>query len=139
MADRGHKTCQLRVALKFWRKLTRFKIGTRTIKLKRKALWFKDIWFLKYQTRLKVKGVIVRFLNDELRQKIYFLEWCKDTVTENILFRYLLSKKEQIQIAALEALAAYRLKSLRSKKIVRRHRGMRASRLMKYFFDSINI
>jgi len=47
MADRGHKICQLRVALKFWRKLIRFTIGTRTLKLKRKALWFTHTWLQK--------------------------------------------------------------------------------------------
>ena len=37
---------------------------------------------------MKVKGVIENFVNDEIRQQIYFFEWCRDTATENILFKY---------------------------------------------------
>lgn len=137
LADRGHKTCQLRATLKFWRKHTRFFIANRTLKLKRKALWFKDNWLVKYRTRVKIKTVVEHICNDERRQTIYFFEWRKDTDVESKLFIYLGKKKIKLLAGTLDVLGANRVKLLTRKKRVRRHRGMKASRLMKLFLDSI--
>ena len=59
---------------------------------------------------MRIKGVIAHFLNDELRQKIYFLEWCKETLVENRLFRYLGNKRLRQLVEALCLLGSNRVK-----------------------------
>lgn len=59
---------------------------------------------------MRIKGVIAHFLNDELRQKIYFLEWCKETLVENRLFRYLGNKRIRQLAEALCLLGSNRVK-----------------------------
>ena len=61
---------------------------------------------------MRVKGVIEHFLNDELRQKIYFLEWCKETIVENRLLGYLGTKRLRQIADALRVVGSNRVKVL---------------------------
>jgi len=117
--------------------LTRFTIGTRTLKLKRKACWFRDTWLSKFRTRIRVKNVIENLLSDEVRLRIYFKEWLRDTDVETKLVNY---KEEQDERMKNRFLSILKVKvSLRKEHNmkIRRNRGNKAARLMKAFFKLI--
>lgn len=117
--------------------MTRFIVGTRTLKLKRKIHWFRDTWLSKFRIRVRVKKVIEDLLNDEVRLRIYFREWLKDTDVETKLVGYKEERNEVLKNRFLTTLK-FKVKTEKDHIIkVRRNRGNKAARLMKAFFQLI--